>query len=472
MALASDAGDLEQWSVQWRERTQFLSTLKVDGGYEESAAQLRGLVRSGLLRHTDILVRPERFFEAHKILAEYTPYRGSGFWIRFTVQFNLFAGTIAARGGPEQVKLLDEMQAAGKLGCFGLTEKFAGVNSGLIVRTTATWDPVLHEFDLHTPDEGAHKNWISQGYVADLCVVVADLWVEGTSHGPHAFLMDFRRDGELVKGVTIGDMGEKVVANDLDNAWISFDHVRLPQSALLNRNTDIVDGKYTQKVPGVRNIDLIGQRLYTGRTVIAQAALVFARRLFGETQRYTDSKLCWSPKGKVPLSNIPQLKYLYGEANAELSRVESFVARCEVSLAKCLREDLMPDTALVEAIACAKVKSVETSIALCFKLKQEVGSFALMAGTGFEKMDYFQCMKFAEGDSRILMQKLARDRMSRFRKNPSAGHGEENALCRELAAALATGGADAWDEHWVLVYKIADAVIGNTIDAFVPKAKF
>lgn len=37
-------------------------------------------------------------------------------------------------------------------------------------------------------------------------------------------------------------------------------------------------------------------------------------------------------------------------------------------------------------------------------LMQEVGSFALMAGTGFERTDYLQCCKFAEGDSRILMQ--------------------------------------------------------------------
>lgn len=443
----------------------------MDRGYEESASQLRDLVRSGVLRQTDIVQRPERFFEAHKIVAEFAPHFGSGFWVRFTVQFNLFAGTIAARGGSEQVKRLDEMQAAGKLGCFGLTEKFAGVNSGLIVRTTASWDPVAQEFDLHCPDEGAHKNWISQGYVADMCVVVADLQVSGKSHGPHVFLMDFRQNGELVKGVTIGDMGEKTVANDLDNAWIAFDHVRLPLSALLNRHTDIVDNKYVQKLDGVRNIDLIGQRLYTGRTVISKAALIFARTLYGDTQRYTDSKLCWSPKGTVPLSNIPQLKALYREADAELSRVELFVDRCEAALTKCLCEGTMPQKELVEAIACAKVKSMETSIALCFKLKQEVGSFALMAGKGFERMDFLQCLKFAEGDSRILMQKLARDRMARFKRDPSDGTADEVALCKELTTAIASGDPNAWDEQWKLVYNLAEAVIRNTVDSFAPQAK-
>eukprot|EP00449_Zooxanthella_nutricula_P018949 CAMPEP_0198533762 /NCGR_PEP_ID=MMETSP1462-20131121/34785_1 /TAXON_ID=1333877 /ORGANISM="Brandtodinium nutriculum, Strain RCC3387" /LENGTH=52 /DNA_ID=CAMNT_0044263677 /DNA_START=1 /DNA_END=156 /DNA_ORIENTATION=- len=51
-------------------------------------------------------------------------------------------------------------------------------------------------------------------------------------------------------------------------------------------------------------------------------------------------------------------------------------------------------------VACLKVKAIETSISFCFRLKQELGSYALMGGTGFEKMDYLQCCKFAEGDSR------------------------------------------------------------------------
>ena len=60
-------------------------------------------------------------------------------------------------------------------------------------------------------------------------------------------------------------------------------------------------------------------------------------------------------------------------------------------------------------------QAVESSIDLCFRLKQEVGSFALMDDAGFKHMDFLQCCKFAEGDSRILMQKLARDTMKRLK---------------------------------------------------------
>jgi acyl-CoA oxidase len=61
--------------------------------------------------------------------------------LSFQVQYNLFAGTILALASDKQVGVLDEIQKNGELGCFGLTEKLAGVNSGLVVNTTADWDP-------------------------------------------------------------------------------------------------------------------------------------------------------------------------------------------------------------------------------------------------------------------------------------------------------------------------------------------
>ena len=204
---------------------------------------LRDLVSRGLVKMTDLQDDPEWFFEAHRIIAEHGDDLGSGFWTRFTVQFNLFAGTVLAAGRPAHVAQLQEMQAAGELGCFALTEKFAGVSSGMVVETVAAFDAASRTFVLTSPNEGAHKNWISQGFCADKAVVIADLQLgdgtgDGTSHGPHAFLVDFRvaehahahAHGEarsqrgggakgLVAGVRLADMGRKTVANDLDNAW-------------------------------------------------------------------------------------------------------------------------------------------------------------------------------------------------------------------------------------------------------------
>ena len=77
--------------------------------------------------------------------------------------------------------------------------------------------------------------------------------------------------------------------------------------------------------------------------------------------------------------------------------MEIFLNICEEKLNLCLKSNKLPDIDLIEAIAVAKVKAVEDSIEMSFRLKQEVGSYALMEGSGFEQMDFLQCCKFAEG---------------------------------------------------------------------------
>ena len=73
-------------------------------------------------------------------------------------------------------------------------------------------------------------------------------------------------------------MGLKTVANDLDNARLTFDRVRVPREALLSRFAAVSPGgEYTLTDPAERmRIEVIGQRLLTGRLVIAQAAAVAA----------------------------------------------------------------------------------------------------------------------------------------------------------------------------------------------------
>jgi hypothetical protein len=103
------------------------------------------------------------------------------------------------------------------------------------------------------------------------------------------------------------------------------DNVRLPQSALLNRYCSLMPDKagssseYVLKEAGIRPFDMIGQRLYTGRVAVAQAALSYARRLFAVTQEYSNSKRIWAPSGTPALSSIPQLASLYDEVRRQCS---------------------------------------------------------------------------------------------------------------------------------------------------------
>ncbi|GMH76486.1 hypothetical protein TL16_g07103 [Triparma laevis f. inornata] len=435
-----------------------------------SSQALRSLVKSKVLKFTDMSENPEKFFLAHRLLS--TVGLG-GFGIRFTVQFNLFAGSLVGLAGEEQLKMLDSIQEKGQLGCFLLTEMQAGVLSGLIVETTCDWDEEKQEFILHTPSDKAAKNWISQGYTAELGVVIADLRIKGKSHGPHAFHMRLRDDsGNLMPGIRIDDMGTKTVANDLDNARVWFDQVSLPKDALLNKFADIDDNNnYVQTTDERMRIEVIGQRLLTGRMAIAEAALLSCRVLHMRTEEYARQKVCNGLNGETSLYSMPQLKNVFDEGYAELDRTIEFVSACEQRLNKCLSEGTIPDADLVDAISVCKIKAIEVSIARAHALRLEVGSYALMHKTGFELMDMLLCCKFAEGDSRILQMKLARDRLKQVKKDGpistlvSALTGDSEAMAAlNLARKLAPAGRDlekmekAFNENWRDIYSLAELV--------------
>lgn len=476
-----DNMDLVEWSTAFkRETVDIANTDTAAVSYQDAAENMRALLKSNILLHDDIVHRPERFFRAHKLLGRHATKLGPGFWIRFTVHYNLCMGSVMGLGNDEQIELLKEYQKEGKLGCFSLTEKYAGVNSGLLVETTADWDPETETFVLNTPTEGAKKNWISQGLVADVTTVIATLRMGGKSLGPHAFLMPMRETvngvSTLVPGITVGDMGRKTVGNDLDNAWIAFDHVRLPKSALLNRYCDIVDNKYVSLVKDRPVFHMIGQRLFTGRVAVAQAALEFTKALYQHAETYTNEKKCWSPAGEISLSQVPQLRALYKESRVTFELLETFVQACEKELTCHLKNNTLPPVKLVDAIAVAKVRTVEDCISLAFRLKNELGSYALMAGTGFDQTDFLQCCKFAEGDSRILMQKMARDIMKEFRNSEEGKVSFYNEqwdfvtqACYNLERKLENHPDHwvGWEEHFADVYEIAELHMTRTMKNYV-----
>lgn len=147
----------EHWIENFKKETTDIARMDASTlTYEESANRMRSLLQTGILRHDDITNRPERFFLAHRLLAFHSPQLGPGFWIRFTVHYNLCIGTINGLGSAEQINEANQWQEKGKLGCFGLTEKFAGVNSGLVVNTIAEYDHKTDSFLLNSPNEGEY----------------------------------------------------------------------------------------------------------------------------------------------------------------------------------------------------------------------------------------------------------------------------------------------------------------------------
>ncbi|KAJ3325708.1 hypothetical protein HDV06_003509 [Boothiomyces sp. JEL0866] len=452
----------QEWIAKWKKAIPQIG----DGmTYQEAAVKLRQLISTKLLTLTDIQDDPDRFFEAHRLVASNSCKYGPGFSIRFTVHYNLFAGTVVGLGTDEQIKqlvLLNDKKP--RLGCFALTEAFAGVNSGLVVQTTA--DFKNGEFLINSPTPGAAKFWISQGLVADDAVVVANVKINGKSIGPQAFLVRLRDDnGRLVSGVEAVDMGKKTVGNDLDNARLIFKNFKAPLNSLLARYVKVEpDGNVSYPQGNLRTMDMIGQRLFSGRIAVAQAGLTFARSLFATANAFASTKKCWAPGGETTLIKVPQIKAIFEKADRDLSVLEKFIGLVEQDLCNYLRKRQVPPVALQDSIAVVKVKCVEGAINLCHALKQEVGSYALMAGTGFEQLDFLTCCKFAEGDSRILMQKMARDVLGRGPQTQLEKEAVEKlkiAMGKDIKAGISK--RDAWDNNYLLVYGLAEAYMHGVL---------
>ena len=91
-AAAAAIDEEAEWAASFKDATDAFSG---EDSHETSAKRMRALVKSGLLRHTDLRDRPDRFFEAHRLLARRAVSEGPGFWIRFTVHYNLCYGTVS-----------------------------------------------------------------------------------------------------------------------------------------------------------------------------------------------------------------------------------------------------------------------------------------------------------------------------------------------------------------------------------------
>ena len=135
-----------------------------------------------------------------------------------------------------------------------------------------------------------------------------------------------------------------------------------------------------------------------------------------KTETYAQGKVCNGLAGETSLASMPHLAAVFEESYAALDGMIAFAAEVEARLCAHLRAGTIPDDDLVEAISVCKIKCIDVAIQTSHALRQEVGSYALMHGTGFELADMFLCCKFAEGDSRILQQKLTRDRLRKIQK--------------------------------------------------------
>ena len=229
---------------------------------------------------------PEEFggmgdFGANVVAFETLAYGDLSLLVKFGVQFGLWGGAVHQLGTREHHERYLKPTATMELcGCFAMTEADHGSNVQAL-ETTATYDAETGEFVIHTPSDGARKEYIGNAAChAQVAAVFAQLMVAGECHGVHVFVVPIRDEqGNLCDGVRIEDCGEKMGLNGVDNGSIWFDHVRVPRDALLNRYGEVrPDGTYRSEIenPNRRFFTTIGA-LVQGRVCISAASISAAK---------------------------------------------------------------------------------------------------------------------------------------------------------------------------------------------------
>lgn len=339
--------------------------------------------------------------------------------VKFGVQFGLYGGSLYFLGTRRHQAWLDDVAHVRRLGCFAMTESGHGSNvQGL--RTTAHYDEASEGFRIHTPDDGAHKEWIGNAAChAREAVVFCQLHVGGDNHGVHAIVVPIRDEaGQALPGVRIEDSGHKLGLNGVDNGRLWFDGVTVPRQNLLDRFATVTpEGLYESTIPSKsrRFFTTLGA-LVGGRVCVGSAAVTASKVGLATAVRYSARRRQFGPgQGEeVPIIEyrsqrmrlIPRLCTVYALSFTGQHLADRFAKRSE------------RDQREIESFAAGfKAYATEHCIETLQVCRESCG------GQGYASRNRFAALKADtdvfttfEGDNTVLWQLVAKSVLSDFKR--------------------------------------------------------
>lgn len=340
--------------------------------------------------------------------------------VKFGVQFGLFGMSIYFLGTEKHHrKYLKETGTLELPGCFAMTETGHGSNVKGI-ETTATYIHQERSFVIHTPSPQAQKEYIGNAAAhGEMATVFAKLIVDGKDYGVGAFLVTIRdKSGRVKPGITIEDCGRKMGLNGVDNGKIKFTHVSIPYDNMLDRFAQVNgSGGFESPIASDnrRFFTMLGT-LVGGRIGIPRAGLSAAKSGLAIAIRYGDQRKQFGPEGapEVPILNyrthqrrlIPLLANAYALHFSLQYLTQRYLKRTE--------DDMQEIEALAAGLKAFSTWNTTDTLQEC---REACGGKGYLAENRISALkndtDIFTTF---EGDNTVLMQLVAKSRLTEFRK--------------------------------------------------------
>jgi acyl-CoA oxidase len=358
--------------------------------------------------------------ESYFAIMETLSYHDLSLVIKFGVQFGLWGMSILSLGTEKHYKKY--LQQAGTLelpGCFAMTETHHGSNVKGI-ETTATYNHANRTFTINTPNKYARKEYIGNAaHDGEMATVFAKLIIDGNDYGVTAFVVPIRdKQKNILPGITIEDCGHKMGLNGVDNGIISFDNIVIPHENMLDRFAQVNEaGEFTSSIPSDnrRFFTMLGT-LVGGRIGIPRSALAAAKTGLTIAVKYGDKRRQFGPEGgnEIPILNyrmhqrrlMPYLANAYAIHFGLQYLTDRFVKRTD--------EELQEIEALAAGMKAYSTWNTRDTLQEC---REACGGKGYMSENRINSLkNDTEIYTTFEGDNTVLMQLVAKNRLSEYRK--------------------------------------------------------
>lgn len=340
--------------------------------------------------------------------------------IKFGVQFGLWGMSVFFLGTEKHHhKYIKDIGSLKLPGCFAMTETGHGSNvKG--VETTATYQHSSKTFIIHTPNVSAGKEYIGNAALhGQMATVFAKLIIDEVDYGVNAFVVPLRSlEGKVLNGVTIEDCGRKMGLNGVDNGKIWFDQVVIPHENMLDRYASVDEsGQFQSPITSDnRRFFIMLGTLVGGRIGIPRSGLSATKSGLTIAIKHGNKRRQFGPENgsEVPILNyrthqrrlMPLLANTYASHFALQYVTERFLKR---------KEEEMQE---IEAMAAGlKAWSTWNTTHTLQECREACGGKGYLSENRIDRLkndtDVYTTF---EGDNTVLMQLVAKGRLSEFKK--------------------------------------------------------